>query len=58
VTLSSLVLSIAWLRQYRREWLRPDVVAGLTAAAVVNEVTGSFRVAQNLRIDMEVMRNE
>jgi len=24
-----------WLRGYRREWIRPDVVAGLTAAAVV-----------------------
>jgi len=30
-----LVPGIAWLRQYRREWLRPDLVAGLTAAAVV-----------------------
>ena len=25
----------AWLRDYRSEWLRPDVLAGLTAAAVV-----------------------
>lgn len=24
-----------WLRGYRREWIRPDVIAGLTAAAVV-----------------------
>src|SRR5271170_3870384 len=24
-----------WLREYRTEWLRPDVIAGLTAAAVV-----------------------
>jgi len=32
---SPLIPGIAWLRQYRREWLRPDVVAGLTAAAVV-----------------------
>src|SRR5262245_38498040 len=24
-----------WLRAYRAEWLKPDVVAGLTAAAVV-----------------------
>jgi len=24
-----------WIRTYRKEWLRPDVVAGLTAAAVV-----------------------
>lgn len=32
---SSLVPSITWLRAYRSEWLRLDVVAGLTAAAVV-----------------------
>jgi MFS superfamily sulfate permease-like transporter len=24
-----------WLLRYRRDWLRPDVIAGLTAAAVV-----------------------
>jgi sulfate permease, SulP family len=24
-----------WLRDYRREWLKPDVIAGLTSAAVV-----------------------
>ena len=24
-----------WLRNYQRDWLRPDVIAGLTAAAVV-----------------------
>jgi MFS superfamily sulfate permease-like transporter len=24
-----------WLAAYRKEWLKPDVVAGLTAAAVV-----------------------
>jgi high affinity sulfate transporter 1 len=32
---SSLIPSVAWLRQYPREWLRPDLTAGLTAAAVV-----------------------
>ena len=32
---SGLIPSIAWLRQYPRGWLRPDVTAGLTAAAVV-----------------------
>lgn len=35
MTPSSLVPSGSWLREYRSEWLRPDVVAGLTAAAVV-----------------------
>ena len=31
----SLVPSLDWLRSYQKEWLRFDVVAGLTAAAVV-----------------------
>jgi high affinity sulfate transporter 1 len=35
VSRSGLVPSIAWLRQYRGEWLRADLTAGLTAAAVV-----------------------
>jgi sulfate permease, SulP family len=26
---------IGWLKEYRREWLRPDAIAGLTTAAVV-----------------------
>ena len=30
-----LIPCIGWLRQYRKDWLRPDVTAGLTAAAVV-----------------------
>src|SRR3954452_3950823 len=33
--LSDFIPSIAWLRQYEREWLRPDLTAGLTTAAVV-----------------------
>src|SRR4051812_7602415 len=33
--LSDFIPSIAWLRQYEREWLRADLTAGLTAAAVV-----------------------
>ena len=32
---STFIPSIAWLRQYPRKWLRPDLTAGLTAAAVV-----------------------
>jgi high affinity sulfate transporter 1 len=35
VTASTLIPSLAWLRQYQPSWLRPDVTAGLTAAAVV-----------------------
>jgi sulfate permease, SulP family len=30
-----LVPCIGWLRRYRKDWLRPDLTAGLTAAAVV-----------------------
>jgi high affinity sulfate transporter 1 len=32
---SALIPSIGWLRAYQKQWLRPDLVAGLTAAAVV-----------------------
>ncbi len=32
---TALVPSVQWLRDYRKDWLRPDVVAGLTTAAVV-----------------------
>ena len=30
-----LVLIVGWLRSYPKEWWRPDLIAGLTAAAVV-----------------------
>ena len=33
--LTSLVPSVAWLRQYQPAWLRHDVTAGSIAAAVV-----------------------
>src|SRR5215831_15770084 len=29
------LLAPVWLRYYHRDWLKPDVIAGLTAAAVV-----------------------
>jgi len=31
-----LIPSVKWLGDYRKEWLRPDVMAGLTSAAVVS----------------------
>ena len=34
-TSPGLIPCVGWLREYRREWLRLDVLAGLTAAAVV-----------------------
>src|SRR5262245_16431133 len=33
--LSGLIPIVGWLRSYPQAWLRPDVIAGLTAAAVV-----------------------
>ena len=33
--LPGLVPIVGWLRSYPKAWLRPDVIAGLTAAAVV-----------------------
>src|SRR6476661_516410 len=30
-----LIPSVKWLGDYRKEWLRPDVMGGLVAAAVV-----------------------
>src|SRR5512143_4099054 len=33
--LPGLIPCIGWLRRYQEDWLRPDVMAGLTAAAVV-----------------------
>lgn len=32
---ANLIPSLGWLRTYSRAWLRPDITAGLTAAAVV-----------------------
>jgi sulfate permease, SulP family len=32
---ASLVPAVSWLRQYPKEWLRADILAGLAAAAVV-----------------------
>ena len=33
--LARFVPILGWLPRYRREWLRPDVIAGLTVAALV-----------------------
>src|SRR5713101_2529450 len=33
--LNSALPILEWLRGYQNDWLRPDVIAGLTAAAVV-----------------------
>ena len=34
-TLARFIPSMAWFARYQKQWLRPDLIAGLTAAAVV-----------------------
>src|SRR5678815_5313465 len=34
-TLARFIPSLAWFTRYPKQWLRPDIIAGLTAAAVV-----------------------
>ena len=41
----------AWLRSYRREWVRPDVVAGLTVAAVVIPQAMAYAVIAGLPVE-------
>ena len=41
----------AWLFAYRREWLRADVVAGLTAAAVVIPKAMALAVIAGLTVE-------
>jgi sulfate permease, SulP family len=40
----------SWLASYRREWLRPDIVAGLTAGAVVIPKAMAYAVIAGLPI--------
>jgi high affinity sulfate transporter 1 len=41
-----------WLRAYRKDWLRPDVVAGLTAAAVVIPKAMAYATVAGLPIQI------
>ena len=51
--LSSLRPPLAsWLTGYRREWLRADVVAGLTAAAVVIPKAMAYAVVAGLGVEV------
>jgi len=43
---------MTWLREYRSEWLRPDVVAGLTTAAVVLPKTMAYATIAGLPVEM------
>ena len=41
-----------WLLSYRREWLRPDVIAGLTAAAVVIPKAMAYATIAGLPVEI------
>jgi SulP family sulfate permease len=41
-----------WLHEYRREWLRPDVIAGLTTAAVVLPKAIAYATIAGLPVEM------
>jgi high affinity sulfate transporter 1 len=43
-----------WLSQYRGEWLRPDVVAGLTTAAVVIPKAMAYATVAGLPIEIGI----
>jgi high affinity sulfate transporter 1 len=40
-----------WLREYRREWLRPDVIAGVTTAAVVLPKATAYAAIAGLPVE-------
>ena len=43
---------MTWLRGYRREWLRPDAVAGLTTAAVVLPKAMAYATIAGLPVEV------
>jgi high affinity sulfate transporter 1 len=49
---SDLVPSVGWLRQYRGGWLRADLTAGLTAAAVVVPKAMAFATIAGLPVQV------
>src|SRR5499426_457574 len=52
VARSALVPSVGWLRQYRSGWLRADLTAGLTAAAVVVPKAMAFATIAGLPVQV------
>jgi high affinity sulfate transporter 1 len=42
----------AWLRDYRGDWLRPDIIAGLTAAAVVIPQALAYAAVAGLPVEV------
>jgi high affinity sulfate transporter 1 len=47
-----IVPSIGWLREYRKEWLRPDIVAGLTTSAVVIPQAMAYAAIAGLPVEV------
>jgi SulP family sulfate permease len=49
--LSKYIPVLDWLPRYRKEWLRPDMVAGLTTAAVVIPKSMAFAIIAGLSVE-------
>ena len=47
-----LIPCIGWLRRYQKEWLHPDVMAGLTAAAVVSPMAMAYATIAGLPVQV------
>ena len=43
---------LGWIREYQREWLRPDVLAGLTVAAVVVPKAMAYATIAGLPVEV------
>ena len=43
-----------WLRAYHREWLRPDIIAGLTTAAVVLPKAMAYATIAGLPVEVGI----
>ena len=45
-----------WLRGYQNDWLRPDLIAGLTAAAVVIPKAMAYATIAGLPVQVGLIR--
>ena len=43
---------IDWLKEYRKDWLRPDGIAGLTTAAVVIPKAMAYATVAGLPVEV------
>ena len=51
-SLKSALPVFEWLRGYQKDWLRPDVIAGLTAAAVVIPIAMAYATIAGLPVQV------